>query len=429
MNRRNITSFILLTSILTLVRIFLIWSAQPKQASSTVPDSLEYLQLSEQVMSAYSLTSSTLPYLSLRRTPIYPFFLSLFKGKNELIAVLTAQQLLVFLISLSTYFLARRLFDARISFIAGLLIMVEPAIFVESLMLLTETLFTAIFLLSVLTFAVGQKNQSYTASLGSGILLGLACLVRPGGQVVGFLLVLYSLAQIVQRRGIHGALPALGYLLVIVPWAVRNYFNFGVMSISSIDSHNLHLFEGAGAEATARSINLDEVHKIETNQLIKELGENYSLADEQKYRIVRGFQLIFQYPLGFLVMHMKGIFQILLGPCRGELVLFLSDGQRVQPSSNVEKAAIMLSTTLTLLIFIFAIIGMGDLIKQSKFLVLVFFVLLFASSGYQAYGRFRAPLAPIMCIAAASGILQIYSLIRKKRLPWQSIKGTRISLR
>ena len=73
-------------------------------------------------------------------------------------------------------------------------------------------------------------------------------------------------------------------VIFIICWSIRSLLSFGIFEVSSIQAHNLHLFEGSGARAYRLGIPLDDVHAIEANLMASAIGEEFTLADEQKYR-------------------------------------------------------------------------------------------------------------------------------------------------
>lgn len=149
------------------------------------------------------------------RPPLYPLFIaSLWWGDTPpFLALALAQVLLGSLVALLVYLLALRALNAPTATIAGLGMALAPVSSSFALLALSETLFT--FLLMCCLWLWGKQR-----GLLAGLLLGAATLVRAnvivllpivgfGGLVWGF------------NRTVHLRI-ALGALLVIAPWTVRN---------------------------------------------------------------------------------------------------------------------------------------------------------------------------------------------------------------
>lgn len=112
---------------------------------------------------------------------------------------------------------------------AGLLA-VYPVLIVYSGRLLTETLFTFLLAASMLLLARHlRRGRPWEAAL-SGLVMGLAALVRPGILLVPWLILGLML--------LHGRLRAMAWLgyaaaffMTLVPWTLRNQELFGIRSL------------------------------------------------------------------------------------------------------------------------------------------------------------------------------------------------------
>ena len=160
--------------------------------------------------------------------PGYPWFLSRFLGDGPpddifLRRVETAQALLGVATVLLAYLVALHLAPFGWAFATGLLVATQPHLVVISDYLLTETLFTPLvlaFMLAFLRAAAHPGARWYVVA--SGLLLGLACLVRPQLQVVPWLmLVAVCLAPRLRPRLAQAALGCLVFAVATLPWQVR----------------------------------------------------------------------------------------------------------------------------------------------------------------------------------------------------------------
>ena len=127
----------------------------------------------------------------------------------------------------------------RLGIIAGVIVAAWPNLILHSTVLLSETLYLALFaaFLLVTTIALqplstGQATitRNHLATLlGAGALLGLATLIRPQVLLaVGALAVTLAVGRFgIARSATMLALPLVAVVIVITPWAIRNADVFG----------------------------------------------------------------------------------------------------------------------------------------------------------------------------------------------------------
>ena len=124
------------------------------------------------------------------------------------------------------YYLGRRLFDERAGLIAAGIVALFPSLVLFSSLVLTESLFTALAvgLLCLAAAWTLDEVPSWPKALGVGLAAGVVTMVRPEGIVFAGIIVLTWIAvhrswRIVAR---YTGLLALGILVFVVPWTVRN---------------------------------------------------------------------------------------------------------------------------------------------------------------------------------------------------------------
>lgn len=118
------------------------------------------------------------------RPPGYPFFLAaMFKITNSFPAffkfTLITQCLLGALTVVLTYQLARYLVPPIWSMVAALLITFSPQMITMSAFLLTESLFTFLFVLAIFLTTVAYRKDKYYRYILAGLTFSLAIFVRP----------------------------------------------------------------------------------------------------------------------------------------------------------------------------------------------------------------------------------------------------------
>ncbi len=124
------------------------------------------------------------------------------------------------LLIISTYFLAKRLFNPSAGVLAALFVSVHPMLTVFGLVPLVESLFA--FLL-VSAFVFFQKEKFFA----SGILLGFAYLTKYNGMLAILSLILYLAVWGGREKRRRLLFLLIGILLVTSPWLFRNYALFG----------------------------------------------------------------------------------------------------------------------------------------------------------------------------------------------------------
>lgn len=164
------------------------------------------------------------------RAPGFPFFLSLVYsvfGHSLLLATL-AQALLGALTCLLIYYIAGRLFDERTALAAGWFACLYPVSVAYTGLLLSETLFTFLFVLSVYLFVRSGDGEGKTWLALSGAALGLTTLVRATTILFPSAIFLALLLSGTGRPLRKTTLFLLAFALAILPWTARNYARFGV---------------------------------------------------------------------------------------------------------------------------------------------------------------------------------------------------------
>src|SRR5260221_9488092 len=194
---------------------------------AVTPDSHGYMQAAKNISDYGTFSLSSKPPLDLERgrTPGYPFFLSLLDRKIHV--VLCAQALLGALSCVFVYLAAKRLWkDDRAALVSGLGLALDPVSVLHGGLVLTETLYVFCF---TGAFALMIKAVDYEAvgfwSL-SGLLFGVAALVRPIGICYPIFLV-WLIFLFVPKIHIRawGFLAAFGLAAAVGPgiWTVRNH--------------------------------------------------------------------------------------------------------------------------------------------------------------------------------------------------------------
>jgi hypothetical protein len=189
---------------------------------------------------SYHDTNVSTVYIMPGLTYILSFFMLLF-GKMDGITAFRVFQVLLQMFNIYLVFLlGRKIFNSKIGIIAcflNLLYIVE--IYVANLILM-ESMFKLLFLLLIYVsiYAVETKNMKYY--IFGGIVWALACYFRPTVAAYPIVILImwiktkYSFAEIIKFT----VIVSLTFCLIMSPWWIRNYRNFGMFITFTKSSGN-----------------------------------------------------------------------------------------------------------------------------------------------------------------------------------------------
>lgn len=161
------------------------------------------------------------------RSPGYPLFLSIFvdgQPDNRTFAkIVFAQMILSNLVLVLAYCLYIRFLSGCWAVAALLLTALSPHLIVANSYLLTETFFCLLLVLSGWLLSLFFLRPSLSLAAVSGLVLGVATLIRPGLQYFPLILAVILIVNYGRRKGLHFvAVLLLGYLVILSPWIIRN---------------------------------------------------------------------------------------------------------------------------------------------------------------------------------------------------------------
>jgi hypothetical protein len=256
-----------------------------------LPDSREYLTLSQNFMFAYGIHPDIYSDLSVRRTPIYPIILHVLAENTFVIGVL--QHFLVLFISAVTYMLSRLIFGKSVAKISSIFVLIEPSVLSQSSVILSETVFLSFFIYGIFKMVLTILNESRKTGIEAGIFLSLAMLTIPIAVVVIPLIIVLMIRVSYRKSGLKCSAAVL--LSTYLIWSFRNYLATGYFGFSSQQSTNLHLYEGSGAVAISMNMPLEQVQQYEYSQIQEFLGSSPSLQQLTDYQMIRGMELILNF--------------------------------------------------------------------------------------------------------------------------------------
>ena len=371
----------------------------PNQSTLMENDSARYLGISENFGSVFfgSKTNSDSFYI----TPGYPLFLSVFSPEN-LKLIIFCQFLLLGISQLILFRLIIKYTSTKVAYIGLILFLLESSSGLESFNLLTETLFNFIFVLFLYLFgnSLNKNHFLYT----SGLVLGLALIVRPVGQILLIPLLLVVAIKTWRKQVVIVLLIAVA---ISSTWIIRNQVVFGVPQLSGIQSLNLLQFEGAGAFAKENGVSLKEAQAVESQLQVDEVGEGASIETVVDYRVDRGIDLIIENPTGFIELHLEGAAKILVGPGSAnisKLTAHLGLSEVVMDLLKVVIVLMRLFVISLVCISIYFALRRRIFIPIQLYSIVSWILILASSGGANAYSRFRVPLIPLEIIIICIGL-------------------------
>jgi 4-amino-4-deoxy-L-arabinose transferase-like glycosyltransferase len=168
------------------------------------------------------------------RAPGYPYFLGFvysFTG-DSITAGRIANALLGVLTVWLIYLIVRRLWGARPALVAAAIAAVFPPLVLLSRDLLSESLFVALELGTVLCVLEYRRLRDLRWAAAAGLLGGLAALTRNPGPALAIpvLIGLWVFRPRLSRRALAAPALALGVMiLAVLPWTIRNASEFDTL--------------------------------------------------------------------------------------------------------------------------------------------------------------------------------------------------------
>ena len=413
-------------------------------------DSHEYLNIAENLITksvfSQSVDEPLIP--DCRRTPVYPLFIALFRLAGFNLAAIIFIQLILsvfncFLAFKITYWLTE---NYKSSIFACLIVAIDIPTIVYANIILTETLFTSLFLISIffLVRYLKDDGEKFLILILSGIFLGLSILCRPISLF--FPVVMVALLLLFQSRNfklflIKIPLFLLAVIIPLSPWLLRNQVVFGAPILSTISSTNMLHYRAAGVYAAKEKVSFAEAQRE-----LKELAESTFQGnkdehplDYKRHDAKLGASIILDNPLYYIKNNISSAFNLFLSPLRSTIDLQLGLSNKATTLANWGKSKKdtilnrLLSTTssftlvmvlvqmITLaIVWLLAVAGMVAALKYKNYLsfaLLLFIILYFGviTGGPEAYARFRVPIMPFLALISGIGFAFISEAFKKKQ--------------
>ena len=419
------------------------WDPEIEKQQVIYSDAKGYHKIALNLIEHQNFMDNKMSELSAVQTPLYPIFIAtIYKLAGERPWIVLVVQILLDTVScIILYFMLYPFFGYSTSFIGSFFFAVNPFQIIQCNILGNEVLFVFFLILMVFFFTkaiTANNNKRRIQYYGlSGLLMGLATLVKPISLYLPFFLVLY-LVYIYRHKikfaVIYSLLIILIFTATVLPWFVRNYKEYGHFSFSVSASLNLLILNVASMGNVSQKERKIEL-KNEVNQIIFSQNKDPNTLnpfEKAVYWKETALKYIKKNPFHFIQAYVKGICGIFVtlnsSGFRNMLHLktaevnssnkdHISRFQKLKSLSlkeNISTYIIILILGLYLtLLYINVIIGWITYSKiQKKYqkevllfftFIALYFILITGVAGMMA-ARFKVPVLPFLFPMAALGI-------------------------
>ncbi len=386
-NNKLTISLITFIAVSFLIKLFFI--LKYNNSINLASDDLNYIKSAAVLIKNDVLTYNSTTEPSVFVMPLYPYFVAgIFKifgtGLTGLQAIRIIQALISCTIILTAYLTAKHLFNSKIAIITAFIVAFYPPNIITTGYILTETLFTAVLMLLIYLSLKFSASPRYINFILLSIIWTAATLIRPTIGLYPLLLFLYMLIHHKHKffklfkLGIVMLLP---FILIMTPWWVRNYNEFGKFIPLTASTGNPTL-QGTYIFYQQKPGETDYYepgkNALETNEIEMNLA---------KQRIKEGFKNNF---LGYLIWYTIGKTAFLWGsPFYWQVYL------------GIPKIFVVIVHSLLLfgIIFIFTLFRKNFSRYMLPASTLLYFNIVHCMS--MAFDRYAFPLMPIVSIFAA----------------------------
>lgn len=249
---------IALITLLVLVRIYFLYSSFNFESMVFTKDSFHYIEISKDFFSKYINGKNDNFWIYTFRLPGYPFILLLINSISEVRYVIYINLIFDLISSIYIFkFLYKFSKSTFTSYFGVVLFLLNSNILISSTQIMTESVSTALLLVSV--FYIDQNSMS--KNLISGISLGLFSLIKPLGIYILFLFIFYKVFYFrkkIKEIIIFSFIP----LCLISLIYANNYQNYNTFFYSTSSYFHTQWFNDA-SDALCEELNFNQLRVSE----------------------------------------------------------------------------------------------------------------------------------------------------------------------
>ena len=249
---------IALITLLVLVRIYFLYSSFNFESMVFTKDSFHYIEISKDFFSKYINGKNDNFWVYTFRLPGYPFILLLINSISEVRYVIYINLIFDLISSIYIFkFLYKFSKSTFTSYFGVVLFLLNSNILISSTQIMTESVSTALLLVSV--FYIDQNSIS--KNLISGISLGLFSLIKPLGIYILFLFIFYKIFYFrkkIKEIIIFSFIP----LCLISLIYANNYQNYNTFFYSTSSYFHTQWFNDA-SDALCEELNFNQLRVSE----------------------------------------------------------------------------------------------------------------------------------------------------------------------
>lgn len=249
---------IALITLLVLVRIYFLYSSFNFESMVFTKDSFHYIEISKDFFSKYINGKNDNFWIYTFRLPGYPFILLLINSISEVRYVIYINLIFDLISSIYIFkFLYKFSKSTSTSYFGVVLFLLNSNILISSTQIMTESVSTALLLVSV--FYIDQNSMS--KNLISGISLGLFSLIKPLGIYILFLFIFYKIFYFrkkIKEIIIFSFIP----LCLISLIYTNNYQNYNTFFYSTSSYFHTQWFNDA-SDALCEELNFNQLRVSE----------------------------------------------------------------------------------------------------------------------------------------------------------------------
>jgi 4-amino-4-deoxy-L-arabinose transferase-like glycosyltransferase len=339
--------------------------------------------------------------------PVYPYLLAaIFKSfgvysHDSALVMLTLNSLFSALTCLIVFFIGRKTFGSKVAVLAGWTWAFFPYAVWWSNWVWATTLSAFLFSLVFLAGLYLERRAQTTAWLAFGLLWGVVGLTDTALLSTLPLLIAWLYYRLKHRGTAPGrAVGAftLSFALIVSPWIVRNYLEFGeFVFIRSNFGQELYQGNHEGSRGFSEGNAFHPANYNKAMEKLQQMGELSYLADTQR----QALRFIMDNPSTFVWLTLKRTLYFWMGTPRVNFIFWLS--------GRFTAAKYALFASISLLAFLGLFLALRNRNPAVPAFAIVLLVFPIAYYITHPTPRYRHPIEPAMVVLAAYAATTIFS--------------------